>query len=63
MKTSAKYFGPVDGPQARQHEPKWPKNYFTYDITHKKSTTLNQKLCFKCRLEDLPNLFRVWTAV
>jgi len=26
-----------------QHEPKWPKNYFTYNITHKKSATPNQK--------------------
>jgi len=24
MKTSAKYFGLVVGPEARQHEPKWP---------------------------------------
>jgi len=24
MKTSAKHFGLVDGPQARQHVPKWP---------------------------------------
>jgi len=24
MKTLAKYFGPVVGPYARQHEPKWP---------------------------------------
>jgi len=25
MKTSAKYFGLAIGPQARQHQPKWPK--------------------------------------
>jgi len=25
-------------------EPKWPKNYFTYDVTPKKSATLNQKI-------------------
>jgi len=24
MKTSAKHFGLAVGPQARQHEPKWP---------------------------------------
>jgi len=24
MKTSAKHFGLAIGPQARQHEPKWP---------------------------------------
>jgi len=24
MKILAKYFGPVVGPYARQHEPKWP---------------------------------------
>jgi len=34
MKTSAKYFGLAVGPSARK-----PQNYFTYDVTHKKSTT------------------------
>jgi len=24
MKTSAKHFGQVVGPKARQHDPKWP---------------------------------------
>jgi len=57
MKTSAKYFGLVVGPWL-----KWPKNYFTYDVTHKKSATPNQKIFFNCRLEDFPNLLRVGTA-
>jgi len=35
MKTSAKHFSLAVGPQARQHEPKWPQNYFTYDVSHK----------------------------
>jgi len=42
---------------------KMAENYFTYDVTHKKSTTLNLKFFFECRIEDLPNLFRVGTAV
>jgi len=54
-----KYFGLAVGPYARQHEPKWPKNYFTFDVTHKKSAPLNQKIFFECLLEDLPNLLRV----
>jgi len=45
MKTSAKYFGLAVGPLARQHEPKWPQNYFTYDVTHKKSIPPTKK-CF-----------------
>jgi len=54
MKTSAKYFalGQVT----------WAKNYFTYDITHKKSATPNQKI-FECRLEDWPIRLKVWTAL
>jgi len=54
MKTLAKYFGLAVGPQAREHEPKWPKSYFTYDVTHKKSATPNKKSFFECRLEDWP---------
>jgi len=30
-----------------QHEPKWPQNYFTYDVTHKISVTPNQKNFFR----------------
>jgi len=63
MKTSGKYFGLAVGPWASQHEPKWHKNYFTYDVTHKKSTTLNQKRFFKCRLEDWPIHLSPWTAL
>jgi len=37
MKTSTKHFGLTVGPPAEQHVPKWPYNYFTYDVSHKKS--------------------------
>jgi len=33
-------------------KPKWPQNYFTYDVIHKKSATHNQKIFFGCRLEQ-----------
>jgi len=62
MKTSAKHFGPAVGPEARQHEPKWPKNYFTYDVTHKKSTTPTKKF-FECNLRDWPIRLSPWTAL
>jgi len=35
----------------------------TYDVTHKKLQTQDQKCYFHCRCEDLPNLLRVWTAL
>jgi len=35
MKTSAKHFGLAVRSWARQHEPKWSQNYFTYDVSHK----------------------------
>jgi len=58
MKTSAKYFGLVVGPYARQHEPKWPKNYFTYDVTHTKSATPNQKIFFRMQTRRLSDSFK-----
>jgi len=63
MKTSAKYFGLAFGPSARQHESKWPQNYFTYDVTHKKSTTPKQKNIFECNLEGCPICLSPWTAL
>jgi len=57
MKTSAKYFGLAVGPYARQHEPKWFQNYFTYDVTHKKSATPNQKFFFRVQTTRLANPF------
>ena len=48
---------------ARQHEPKWPQNYFTYDVSHKKSATPNQKIFFKCNLPDWPIRLSPWTAL
>jgi len=63
MKTSAKHFGLVVGPKARQHEPKSPQNYFTYDISHKKSAPPNQKIFFECNLLDWPIRLSPWTAL
>jgi len=40
-----------------------PKNYFTYDVTHKNYATPNQKNFFKCRLEDWVIRLMVWTAL
>jgi len=40
-----------------QHEPKWPKHNFTYDITHKKSATPNQKIFFQVQSRRLSDLF------
>jgi len=41
------------------HEPKWPRTYVIYDVTHKKSATQNQKYFFYCKVEDLPSILRV----
>jgi len=35
----------------------------TYDVTHKKSATPNQKIFFECRLEDRPIHLSPWTAL
>jgi len=63
MKTSAKHFGLAVGPETRQHEPKWPQNYFTYDVTHKKFASPNQKIFVECNLLDWPIRLRPWTAL
>jgi len=52
MKTSAKHFVLAVGPWARQHEPKWPQNHFTYDVSHNKIAIPNKKIFFECGLED-----------
>jgi len=57
MKTSAKYFGLAVGPQSKQPEPKRPKNYFTYDASHKKSAIPNQKIIFRVQTRWLSNPF------
>jgi len=38
------------------------QNYFTYDVTHKKSVTPTKKFFFECRLEDWPIRLSAWTA-
>jgi len=63
MKTLAKHSGLAVGPYAKQHEPKWSLNYFTYDVTHKKSATPNQKFFFKCNLRDWLIRLSHWTAL
>jgi len=63
MKTSAKHFGLAVGPWARQHEPKWPQNYFTYNVSHKISAAPNPKIFFECNLLDWPIRLSPWTAL
>jgi len=58
MITSAKHFGLAVGPWARQHEAKWPKNYFTCDVTHKKYATPNQKIFFRVQSRRLSDPFK-----
>jgi len=43
-------------------EPKWPQNYFTYDVSHKKSASPNKKFFFECSLLDWLIRFSSWTA-
>jgi len=39
------------------------KKSSTYDVTHKKSASPTQKNVFHCKLQDLPNLLSLWTAL
>jgi len=39
------------------------QNYFTYDVTHKKSATINQKNFFERVLEDWLICLSPWTAL
>jgi len=57
MKTSAKHIGLAVGTYARQHEPKWPQNYVTYDNSHKKPAPPNQKNCFRVQSTRLADPF------
>jgi len=43
--------------------PKMAKNYFTYDVTHNKSATPNQKSFVECGPQHLLNLLSLWTAL
>jgi len=47
---------------ARLSQPKWLKTYPTYDVTHKKPEIQNLNF-FHCKLDDVPNLSRVWAAL
>jgi len=42
---------------------KWPWNYFTYDVSHKKSAPTNKKIFFECNLLDWPIRLSSWTAL
>jgi len=57
MKTLAKHFGLAVGPYARQHERKWPQNYFTYDVSHKISACSIQKNFFQVQSTRLADPF------
>jgi len=61
MQNSAKHFGLAVGPYARQHEPKWPQNYFIYDVSHKNLHPPTKNF-FKCNLLDWPIRLSPWTA-
>jgi len=39
------------------------QNYFTLDVTHKKSSSPNQKIFFECNLEEWSIRFSHWTAL
>ena len=52
MNTSAKYFCLAVGPRSGTSSQKRSKTYLTYNVTHKKSTTPNQKFSFHCRLAE-----------
>jgi len=40
-----------------------PKTTSLNDVTHKKSATPNQKIFFKCRLEDWPIRLSPWITL
>ena len=44
--------------QAKWAKVAWKSS--TYDSTHKKSATPNQKIFLECKLQDLPILFSFW---
>ena len=55
-KTWAKYYHLAIGAQGQM---KWVKKYFTYDVTHKKSKTQNQKT-LNSSLAQLPGELCRW---
>jgi len=63
MKTSTKHFGLVVGPRPGNMSQNDPKNYFTYDVSHKQSAPPNKKFFFKCNLLDWPIHLNRWTAL
>jgi len=42
---------------------KWPQNYFTYDVSHKKSAPPTKKFFFECNLLDWSICLSPWTAL
>ena len=55
--------GPAVGAMSGTNSQKWPKTCLTYDVTHKKSKAKTKQFFIHCTLEDLPSLFRFWTAL
>jgi len=53
VQKSLRTTGLVVGPRSGTSSQKWLKTYLTYDVTHKKRETKNQKFFFYFRLEDL----------
>jgi len=59
MKTLAKHFVLAVWSKVRQHEPKWPQNYFTDDVSHKKSAPHNQTIFSRVQSTRLADPFEL----
>jgi len=57
MKTSATYFRLAVGPRPGTSRRKWPEIYLTYDVTHKKTETQNQKFFIALQTQRLAESF------
>jgi len=53
----SKTFWPSGWALGQVTQAKIAQNYFTYDVTHKRSKTLTKIFFFECRLEDWPIVF------
>jgi len=62
IKTSVKYFHLAVGLRSDTSHQKWPKTSHLRRHSQKKWNP-KPKIFFHCRLEDLPSLLRVWTAL
>jgi len=62
MKTLAKHFGVAVGPEARQHEPKWPETTSIMTSVTKNPHSITKKFFFSALL-DWPIRLSPWTAL